>query len=64
MATDKQNPDVAVTCSHCTFEITFSKPGRVAQEFSLLCPDCGRRKIYPVAAIHAPGKKSKVIDDR
>jgi predicted RNA-binding Zn-ribbon protein involved in translation (DUF1610 family) len=56
MAKGQQNPTVAVTCSHCTNEITFTKPGKVAREFSLLCPNCGRRKIYPNDAIHAPEK--------
>lgn len=57
MAKNQQNPIAAMTCSHCTYEITFPKPEKVAKEFSLKCPDCGRRKIYPVAAIHAPEKK-------
>jgi predicted RNA-binding Zn-ribbon protein involved in translation (DUF1610 family) len=59
MAKDQQNLTVAVTCSHCTNEITFPKPGKVAKEFSLLCPNCGRRKIYPNGAIHAPREKKR-----
>lgn len=56
MAKAQKDPNVAVTCSHCTNEITFPKPQKVAKDFSLLCPNCGRRKIYPNAAIQAPKK--------
>ena len=58
MAKEKPFPDVAVTCSHCSAEITFPKPDKVGKEFSLHCPKCGRRKMYPDTAIHAVGMKS------
>ena len=58
MAKDNQNPNAAVACSHCNNEITFPKQEKVPKEISLLCPNCGRRKIYPATAIHALEKKA------
>ena len=39
-------PNVSVVCQGCQSEIPFVKAERLPEVISLVCPTCGRRKIY------------------
>jgi predicted RNA-binding Zn-ribbon protein involved in translation (DUF1610 family) len=36
----------------CSREIALVGELRLPEEFSVLCPNCGRRKVYRSAAVH------------
>ncbi|MGH8637851.1 MAG: hypothetical protein ACREUZ_12030 [Burkholderiales bacterium] len=38
--------DFCVRCPACSFEIRLAGGLRLPPEFSVLCPGCGRRKVY------------------
>jgi hypothetical protein len=56
------SPNVAVNCRFCGDDIPFTKPQAVATEFSLRCPRCDCRAIYPASEVHpfasAPVRRS------
>jgi hypothetical protein len=43
----------ACTCRKCAHEIPLATVEALAEEFSVSCPDCGRRDIYSKKKIHA-----------
>ena len=46
--------DTAVRCPTCSFEIAIQGRLRLPQEFSVLCPNCGRRRGYHLADLQDP----------
>ena len=41
-----------VSCPACAREIPLVGRQRLPPEFSVLCPNCGHRTVYPAAAMH------------
>ena len=56
MATFQKDPetDNYVSCPRCSCEIPLAGTIRLPREFSVLCPNCGRRDVYQPAEAHDP----------
>ena len=56
MATSRKVPqtDTCVRCPTCSWEIPLRGALRLPQEYSVPCPNCGRRNIYQSAEAHVP----------
>jgi hypothetical protein len=44
--------NIFVSCPTCFYEIPVLKTMSLPREFSVLCPNCGGRKLYQLAQIH------------
>jgi uncharacterized Zn finger protein (UPF0148 family) len=51
---NEANSGSRVTCPTCSYEITLDGASRLPAEFSVPCPNCGRRTIYKSADAHDP----------
>jgi DNA-directed RNA polymerase subunit RPC12/RpoP len=56
VATSRKAPkaDSSVRCPICSFDIAILGGLRLPQEFSLLCPKCGWRRVYHLADLRDP----------
>lgn len=52
-ALDDPSLSACVICPTCSFEIPLASGKRLPDEFSMLCPNCGQRKFYRSADLHA-----------
>jgi len=52
LKTDTGKPDTYVSCPTCAREIPVMGTSRLPRDFSVLCPNCGRRKVYQLAEVH------------
>jgi predicted RNA-binding Zn-ribbon protein involved in translation (DUF1610 family) len=44
--------DTCVRCPTCSWEIPLVGTLRLPREYSVLCPNCGQRKVYQAAQAH------------
>ena len=64
VATTRTYPksDTYVSCAICSWEVPLAGSSRRAKEFSVACPNCGRRHLYGSADAHdsrvAGGRKT------
>jgi transcription elongation factor Elf1 len=51
--------DTCVSCPTCSREILVSDELQLPREFSVPCPNCGRRSVYQVAEVHDLKQKTE-----
>ena len=59
--------DTYVSCAICSWEVPLAGSSRRAKEFSVACPNCGRRHLYGSADAHdsrvaGGGKTSRMLE--
>jgi len=64
MAVLRKNPnlDTWVNCPSCLREIAVSTTSRLPAEFSVVCPNCGQRKVHRAADVHEREQGSQTAE--
>ena len=63
MATSRKSlhADTSVNCPICSFEIAIPGGLGLPREFSVLCPNCGWRRVYHLADLHDPQQDAATV---
>ena len=60
----KPRPTSAIACHKCNYRVALATTERLPDEFTVRCPNCGRRDVYHAKEIRGAGGEPAIRSDQ